>query len=92
MSPRVPKRYKIGLLGCLLASLGGSEGDPGAPKWYLGCPWDDPGSPKWGLGGSWGALGAPLGDPGVTMVQKVEGYRSFGSSFGLHFWTFLNTF
>ncbi len=89
MCPRVPKRDQIELLECLLVSLGGSEGDPGAPKWCLGCPW---GGAKWGLQDPWGALGGPSGDPGVTIVEKGEGDAKLGTSFWLHFWSFWNNF
>ena len=65
--PRMLKRYKIKLLGCLLVTLGLQKGalgahlgDPGAPKWCLGCPW--------GLGAPLGHPWVTLGDPGVTMV------------------------
>ena len=87
MCPRVPKRDKIELLGCLLVSLGGSEGDRGAPKWCFGCPWG-------GQNGVLGALGAPLGHPWATLgslwSKKLRGIDLLGHHLGSifdHFWT-----
>ena len=89
MCPRVPKRDKIELLGCLLVSLGGSEGDPGAPKWCLGCPWG-------GQNGVLGALGAPLGHPWATLGspwwKMGRGVEVLGPHLGSIFDQFWTTF
>ena len=63
MCPRVPKRDKIELLGCLLVSLGALRATLGLQNGALGALGGTLGLQN----GVLGALGAPLGDPWATL-------------------------